>query len=71
MKDEHNRSLRHLNRKAEDKDRSTIEVDSSAFFSETPSSHTPPPRSSSSGSGSGAALPPPSWALCCWYCRQY
>ena len=58
MKDEHNRSLRHLNRKAEDKDRSTIEVDSSAFFSETPSSQTPPPRSSSSGSGSGAALPP-------------
>ena len=58
MKDEHNRSLRHLNRKAEDKDRSTIEVDSSAFFSETPSSQTPPPRSSSSGSGAGAALPP-------------
>ena len=58
MKDEHNRSLRHLNRKAEDKDRSTIEVDSSAFFSETPSSQTPPPRRSSSGSGAGAALPP-------------
>ena len=58
MKDEHNRSLRHLNRKAEDKDRSTIDVDSSAFFSETPSSQTPPPRSSSSGSGAGAALPP-------------
>ena len=58
MKDEHNRSLRHLNRKAEDKDRSTIEVDSSAFFSETPSSQTPPTRSSSSGSGAGAALPP-------------
>ncbi len=58
MKDEHNRSLRHLNRKAEDGDRSTIEVDSSAFFSETPSSQTPPPRSSSSGSGSGAAQPP-------------
>ena len=58
MKDEHNRSLRHLNRKAEDKDRSTIEVDSSAFFSETPSSQTPPPRSSSSGSAAGAALPP-------------
>ena len=58
MKDEHNRSLRHLNRKAEDKDRSTIEVDSSAFFSETPSSQTPPPRSSSSGSGAGAAQPP-------------
>lgn len=58
MKDEHNRSLRHLNRKAEDKDRSTIEVDSSAFFSETPSSQTPPPQSSSSGSGAGAALPP-------------
>ena len=58
MKDEHNRSLRHLNRKAEEGDRSTIEVDSSAFFSETPSSQTPPPRSSSSGSGAGAALPP-------------
>ena len=58
MKDEHNRSLRHLNRKAEEGDRSTIEVDSSAFFSETPSSQTPPPRSSSSGSGAGVALPP-------------
>ena len=58
MKDEHNRSLRHLNRKAEEGDRSTIEVDSSAFFSETPSSQTPPTRSSSSGSGAAAALPP-------------
>ena len=70
MKDEHNRSLRHLNRKAEDKDRSTIEVDSSAFFSETPSSQTLP-GAAVPGPGQALPCPPPSWALCCWYCRQY
>ena len=44
MKDDSNRSLRHLSRKSgKDEDR-TVVVDSSAFFSETPSEPTPPPR---------------------------
>ena len=43
MKDDSNRSLRHLSRKSgKDEDR-TVVVDSSAFFSETPSEPTPPP----------------------------
>ena len=44
MKDDSNRSLRHLSRKSgKDEDR-TVVVDSSAFFSETPSEPTPPRR---------------------------
>ena len=44
MKDDSNRSLRHLSRKSgKDEDR-TVVVDSSTFFSETPSEPTPPPR---------------------------
>ena len=44
MKDDSNRSLRHLSRKSgKDEDR-TVVVDSSAFFSETPPEPTPPPR---------------------------
>ena len=45
MKDENNRSLRHLSRKADDRGERTVEVDSSAFFSETPPQQTPPHRS--------------------------
>ena len=41
MKDDSNRSLRHLSRKSgKDEDR-TVVVDSSAFFSEPPSEPTP------------------------------
>ena len=44
MKDDSNRSLRHLSRKSgKDEDR-TVVVDSSAFFSETPPEPTPPRR---------------------------
>ncbi len=48
MKDDSNRSLRHVGRKSgADEDR-TVVVDSSAFFSETPPEPTPPPRRPSS-----------------------
>ena len=70
MKDENNRSLRRIHRKADDTGNRTVEVDSSAFFSETPPDPAPhrqaePPRrqqgkapqSHRSASGSGAAAP--------------
>ena len=43
MKDDSNRSLRHVNRKSRSAADRTVEVDSSAFFAEDPSP-TPPPR---------------------------
>ncbi len=70
MKDENNRSLRRIHRKADDTGNRTVEVDSSAFFSETPPAPAPhrqaePPRrqqgkapqSHRPASGSGAAAP--------------
>ena len=70
MKDENNRSLRRIHRRADDTDNRTVEVDSSAFFSETPPAPAPhrqaePPRKQPGKaphghrpvSGSGAAAP--------------
>ena len=70
MKDENNRSLRRIHRRADDTGNRTVEVDSSAFFSETPPAPAPhrqaePPRKQPGKaphghrpvSGSGAAAP--------------
>ncbi len=62
MKDDTNRSLRHVSRKAGDPEDRTVVVDSSAFFSETPPSPPRPPKrpSSSTPPRSGRRTPPPS-----------
>ena len=62
MKDDTNRSLRHVSRKAGDPENRTVVVDSSAFFSETPPSPPRPPKrpSSSTPPRSGRRTPPPS-----------
>ena len=62
MKDDTNRSLRHVSRKAGDSEDRTVVVDSSAFFSETPPSPPRPPKrqSSSTPPRSGRRTPPPS-----------
>ncbi len=70
MKDENNRSLRRIHRKADDTGNRTVEVDSSAFFSETPPDPAPhrqndpphkkqgkAPQGHRPASGSGAAAP--------------
>ena len=67
MKDDSNRSLRHLGRKTDYPEDRTVVVDSSAFFSDAPaepssprrSSVPEPPRSSSDG---GAAVCAPRWS---------
>ena len=62
MKDDSNRSLRHVGRKSGGKEDRTVVVDSSAFFTDTPPEppkpphRTPPPRSS--GPADGAAAMP-------------
>ena len=65
MKDDNNRSLRHIRRGAEEDRSQTVEVDSSAFFSETPVEpprrHTPPPPPPRKpGRSSGSRPPVPS-----------
>ena len=67
MKDDSNRSLRHLGRKTDHPEDRTVVVDSSAFFSDAPaepssprrSSVPEPPRRSSDG---GAAVCAPRWS---------
>ena len=44
MKDDSNRSLRHVGRKAGGTEDRTVVVDSSAFFSDTPPEPPKPPR---------------------------
>ena len=62
MKDDSNRSLRHVGRKAGGTEDRTVVVDSSAFFSDTPPEPPKPPRRPSSNkpsSGSGSRRTPP------------
>ena len=75
MKDDTNRSLRHVGRKSGPDEDRTVVVDSSAFFSETPPDPPRPPRSPSSQkpprsrrtpppghpSANGTAVVPPRW----------
>ena len=56
MKDESNRSLRRLSRKARNAEDRTVEVDSSAFFAEDPGP-TPPHRTEPPRKPSGSAAP--------------
>ena len=61
MKDDSNRSLRHVGRKAGGTEDRTVVVDSSAFFSDTPPEPSKPPRrpSSRKPNGGGQRTPPP------------
>ena len=61
MKDDSNRSLRHVGRKAGGTEDRTVVVDSSAFFSDTPPELSKPPRrpSSRKPNGGGQRTPPP------------
>ena len=61
MKDDSNRSLRHVGRKSGDAEDRTVVVDSSAFFSDTPPEPSKPPRrpSSRKPNGGGQRTPPP------------
>ena len=61
MKDDSNRSLRHVGRKAGGTEDRTVVVDSSAFFSDTPPEPFKPPRrpSSRKPNGGGQRTPPP------------
>ncbi len=61
MKDDSNRSLRHVGRKADGTEDRTVVVDSSAFFSDTPPEPPKPPRRSSSNKPSSGSrrTPPP------------
>ena len=61
MKDDSNRSLRHVGRKSGGAEDRTVVVDSSAFFSDTPPEPSQPPRrpSSRKPNGGGRRTPPP------------
>ena len=61
MKDDSNRSLRHVGRKSGGAEDRTVVVDSSAFFSDTPPEPPKPPRrpSSRKPNGGGQRTPPP------------
>ena len=61
MKDDSNRSLRHVGRKSGGAEDRTVVVDSSAFFSDTPPEPPKPPRrpSSRKPNGGGRRTPPP------------
>ena len=61
MKDDSNRSLRHVGRKAGSTEDRTVVVDSSAFFSDTPPEPPKPPRRPSSNKPSSGSrrTPPP------------
>ena len=61
MKDDSNRSLRHVGRKSGGAEDRTVVVDSSAFFSDTPPEPSQPPRrpSSRKPNGGGQRTPPP------------
>ena len=61
MKDDSNRSLRHVGRKSGGAEDRTVVVDSSAFFSDTPPEPSKPPRrpSSNKPSSGGQRTPPP------------
>ena len=61
MKDDSNRSLRHVGRKAGGAEDRTVVVDSSAFFSDTPPEPPKPPRRPSSNKPSSGSrrTPPP------------
>ncbi len=61
MKDDSNRSLRHVGRKAGSTEDRTVVVDSSAFFSDTPPEPPKPPRrpSSNKPSSGSCRTPPP------------
>ena len=61
MKDDSNRSLRHVGRKSGGAEDRTVVVDSSAFFSDTPPEPSQPPRrpSSRKPSSGGRRTPPP------------
>ena len=61
MKDDSNRSLRHVGRKAGGTEDRTVVVDSSAFFSDTPPEPPKPPRRPSSNKPSSGSrrTPPP------------
>ena len=61
MKDDSNRSLRHVGRKSGGAEDRTVVVDSSAFFSDTPPEPPKPPRrpSSNKPSSGGRRTPPP------------
>ena len=61
MKDDSNRSLRHVGRKSGGAEDRTVVVDSSAFFSDTPPEPSKPPRrpSSRKPNGGGRRTPPP------------
>ena len=61
MKDDSNRSLRHVGRKSGGAEDRTVVVDSSAFFSDTPPEPSKPPRrpSSRKPNGGGQRTPPP------------
>ena len=60
MKDDSNRSLRHVGRKSGGAEDRTVVVDSSAFFSDTPPEPSKPPRrpSSRKPNGGGQRTPP-------------
>lgn len=60
MKDDSNRSLRHVGRKSGGAEDRTVVVDSSAFFSDTPPESSKPPRrpSSRKPNGGGQRTPP-------------
>ena len=66
MKDDSNRSLRHLGRKTDHPEDRTVVVDSSAFFSDTPAEPSSPRRSSAPepprSSSGGAAVCAPRWS---------
>ena len=67
MKDDSNRSLRHLGRKTDHPEDRTVVVDSSAFFSDAPAEPSSPRRSSGpetprSSSNGGAAVCAPRWS---------
>ena len=60
MKDDSNRSLRHVGRKSGGAEDRTVVVDSSAFFSDTPPEPSKPPRRPSrKPNGGGQRTPPP------------
>lgn len=61
MKDDSNRSLRHVGRKSGGAEDRTVVVDSSAFFSDTPPEPSKPPRRPSSRKPNGGSrrTPPP------------
>ena len=66
MKDDSNRSLRHLGRKTDHPEDRTVVVDSSAFFSDAPAEPSSPRRSSAPepprSSSGGAAVCAPRWS---------